>query len=55
MPGMAFSVPALSEKDIADLEFALALGVDLVARSCAHRPMPSWSTRSWTASAGGFR
>ncbi len=33
MPGMKFSVPALSEKDIADLEFALALGVDMVALS----------------------
>ena len=33
MPGMKFSVPALSEKDIADLEFALRLGVDMVALS----------------------
>lgn len=33
MPGMKFSVPALSDKDIADLEFALALGVDMVALS----------------------
>ncbi|MFN8071056.1 MAG: pyruvate kinase [Mycobacterium sp.] len=38
MPGMAFSVPALSEKDIADLEFALALGVDLVALSFVRSP-----------------
>ena len=33
MPGMAFSVPALSEKDIGDLEFALKLGVDMIALS----------------------
>ena len=33
MPGMKFSVPALSDKDIADLEFALTLGVDMVALS----------------------
>ena len=33
MPGMAVSVPALSGKDIADLEFALRLGVDLIALS----------------------
>jgi pyruvate kinase len=33
MPGMKVSVPALSEKDIADLEFALNLGVDMVALS----------------------
>jgi pyruvate kinase len=33
LPGMNVSVPALSEKDVADLEFALSLGVDLVALS----------------------
>ncbi|MFT4126171.1 MAG: pyruvate kinase [Gordonia sp. (in: high G+C Gram-positive bacteria)] len=33
LPGVHTSVPALSEKDIADLEFALELGVDLVALS----------------------
>ena len=33
LPGMNISVPALSEKDIADLRFALTLGVDLVALS----------------------
>ena len=38
MPGMAFSVPPLSEKDIADLEFALELGVDLIALSFVRSP-----------------
>ncbi|OUS93558.1 pyruvate kinase [Rhodococcus sp. NCIMB 12038] len=33
LPGMNVSVPALSDKDIADLEFALRLGVDLIALS----------------------
>lgn len=33
LPGMAVSVPALSVKDVADLECALALGVDWVALS----------------------
>ncbi len=33
LPGVAVSVPALSEKDIADLRFALALGVDFIALS----------------------
>ncbi|MGC0367172.1 pyruvate kinase [Rhodococcus sp. 27YEA15] len=33
LPGTSVSVPALSNKDIADLEFALRLGVDLVALS----------------------
>ncbi|MGY4709035.1 pyruvate kinase [Mycolicibacterium sp. CBM1] len=38
MPGMNVSVPALSEKDIEDLEFALRLGVDLVALSFVRSP-----------------
>ncbi|MFM9379242.1 pyruvate kinase [Gordonia sp. VNK21] len=38
MPGMNISVPALSEKDIADLEFALGLGVDFVALSFVRSP-----------------
>ena len=35
---MDVSVPALSEKDIEDLEFALRLGVDLVALSFVRSP-----------------
>ncbi|WP_207843677.1 pyruvate kinase [Williamsia soli] len=38
LPGMNVSVPAMSEKDIADLEFALALGVDLIALSFVRSP-----------------
>ena len=38
LPGMNISVPAMSEKDIADLEFALGLGVDLVALSFVRSP-----------------
>ena len=46
LPGMNVSAPALSEKDIDDLTFALTLGVDLVAfRLCARRPTSSWSTK----------
>ena len=33
LPGVAVSVPAMSEKDIADLRFALSLSVDFVALS----------------------
>jgi pyruvate kinase len=33
LPGVAVSVPALSEKDVADLRFALSLSVDFVALS----------------------
>ncbi|MGI9208924.1 MAG: pyruvate kinase, partial [Rhodococcus sp. (in: high G+C Gram-positive bacteria)] len=38
LPGMNVSVPALSEKDIADLEFALQLGVDFIALSFVRSP-----------------
>ncbi len=33
LPGVAVSVPALSEKDVADLRWALRLGVDMIALS----------------------
>ncbi|MGO4427592.1 pyruvate kinase, partial [Streptomyces sp. MCAF7] len=33
LPGTAVNVPALSEKDIVDLKFALAMGCDMVALS----------------------
>jgi pyruvate kinase len=38
LPGMAVSVPALSEKDLADLRFALGLRVDWVALSFVRSP-----------------
>ena len=38
LPGVAVSVPALSAKDIGDLEFALTLGVDLIALSFVRSP-----------------
>lgn len=38
LPGMNVSVPALSQKDIEDLEFALDLGVDLIALSFVRSP-----------------
>ncbi len=38
LPGVAVSVPALSEKDIEDLEFALKLGVDWIALSFVRSP-----------------
>jgi pyruvate kinase len=38
LPGMDVSVPAMSEKDIEDLEFALELGVDLIALSFVRSP-----------------
>ena len=38
LPGVAVSVPALSTKDIGDLEFALTLGVDWIALSFVRSP-----------------
>ncbi|WP_192796328.1 MULTISPECIES: pyruvate kinase [Corynebacterium] len=38
LPGMDISVPALSEKDIKDLRFALNLGVDFIALSFVRSP-----------------
>ncbi|GAB2475498.1 pyruvate kinase [Jatrophihabitans fulvus] len=38
LPGVAVSVPAMSDKDSADLEFALRLGVDFVALSFVRNP-----------------
>ncbi|GAB3274242.1 pyruvate kinase [Parasphingorhabdus pacifica] len=38
MPGMDISVPALSDKDVEDLEFALELGTDFVALSFVRSP-----------------
>ena len=38
LPGMNVSVPAMSEKDIGDLEFALELRVDVVALSFVRSP-----------------
>ncbi|MBE1547328.1 pyruvate kinase [Mycobacterium sp. OAS707] len=38
LPGVAVSVPPLSEKDIEDLRFALELGVDMVAMSFVRAP-----------------
>ncbi|AZI57880.1 pyruvate kinase [Nakamurella antarctica] len=38
LPGMNVSVPAMSEKDIDDLKFALKLGVDFIALSFVRSP-----------------
>jgi len=38
LPNVAVSVPALSEKDMEDLRFALRLGVDLIALSFVRSP-----------------
>ena len=44
LPGVAVSVPAMSEKDIADLRFGLRLGADLVALSFVRDARTTWMT-----------
>jgi pyruvate kinase len=38
LPGISVSAPALTEKDIADLDFAIGMGVDYVGLSFVQRP-----------------
>jgi pyruvate kinase len=38
LPGMNVSVPAMSQKDVDDLKFALSLGVDVIALSFVRSP-----------------
>ncbi len=45
LPGVALSVPSLTEKDRDDLRFALELGVDFVALSFVRRPEDLVETR----------
>src|SRR5215470_18699504 len=52
MPGVALSVPALSDKDIADLRFALSLRVDWVALSFVRSPDDAKQAREIMTEAG---
>ena len=52
LPGVAVSVPALSDKDAADLRFALGLRVDLVALSFVRSPADAALVRAVMDSAG---
>ncbi|MCI0688281.1 MAG: pyruvate kinase [Sporichthyaceae bacterium] len=45
LPGVAVSVPAMSEKDVADLRWALRLGADLVALSFVRSPTDAAGVR----------
>jgi pyruvate kinase len=46
LPGVAVSSPSLTDKDVADLRFALRLGVDLVALSFVRHPEDAAAVRS---------
>ena len=55
LPGMNVSVPAMSEKDVADLEFALGLRVDFVALSFVRSPADIDSVHQVMDRVGGGR
>jgi pyruvate kinase len=52
LPGVAMSVPALSDKDVADLKFALSLRVDVIALSFVRSPDDAARARDIMAGAG---
>jgi pyruvate kinase len=52
LPGVALSLPALSDKDIEDLRFGLRLGVDLVALSFVRSPADAKGVRDLMATEG---
>jgi len=52
LPGVAVSAPALTEKDEADLRWALALGVDIVALSFVRTPDDAALARKVMGEAG---
>jgi pyruvate kinase len=52
LPGVDLSVPVLSDKDLADLRFALGLGVDLVALSFVRHPDDAKAVRKVLGEAG---
>ena len=52
IPGVPLPVPSLTEKDLVDLEFALALGVDYVAQSFVRTHMDVEALRTKIDSAG---
>ena len=52
LPGVALSIPALTEKDRADLEFGLKHGVDIVALSFVRSAQDVRSTKQVIASHG---
>jgi pyruvate kinase len=55
LPGVAVSVPALTSKDVADLRFALDLGVDIVALSFVRSAKDYGAVRDVMREAGRAR
>src|SRR5581483_11743753 len=55
LPGMNVSVPAMSDKDVADLEFALGLRVDFIALSFVRSPADIDSVHQVMDRVGGGR
>jgi len=53
LPGVAVSAPSLSSKDMADLTFALSLGIDWIALSFVRKPADVREARACVHAAGG--
>jgi pyruvate kinase len=53
LPGVSLSIPALTDKDRADLAFGISLGVDFVALSFVRRPEDLRETKALIKSLGG--
>lgn len=53
LPGVAVSAPSMTEKDVADLAFALEMGVDWVALSFVRHPDDVVKARARVHEAGG--
>ncbi len=53
LPGVAVSAPSLTEKDMADLDFAVDLGADWIALSFVRTPDDVTNARARIAAAGG--
>lgn len=52
LPGMKLSTPAMTEKDLRDLEFAINFKIDFVALSFVRDAKDIYELRSWLVSSG---
>lgn len=53
MPGIVTELPSVTEQDIADLQFCVEQGVDMVFASFIRRAEDIWAVRDVLSNAGG--